>query len=95
MLSRDRSPYGSAQDVNIRAGQRLLVDHGVTVKFAPGRGLHIHGQLLVTGQTNDRVVFTVWENYKDSVSAGYKHKNVGKNARMKLVNGERADTGMV
>ena len=92
VLSRDNSPYVSAQDVVIRAGQRLLVDHGVTVKFAPGTGLDVHGQLLVKGREDDRVVFTLWENYKETRSNGHKYRR-HQEPRIKLTNGDRDDTG--
>ncbi len=59
-LTVDRSPYVASEGLNIQEGSMLEVEAGVIVKFAPGRGVDIHGNLLLQSTENNKITFTLW-----------------------------------
>ncbi len=61
-LTVDRSPYVASEGLNIQEGGMLEVEAGVTVKFAPGRGVDVHGNLLLQSTKDDKITFTLWRD---------------------------------
>ncbi len=61
-LTLDRSPYIASEGLIIHEGGILEVEAGVTVKFAPGHGLGVHGNLTLKGTQTNKVTFTLWSD---------------------------------
>jgi hypothetical protein len=57
-LLKDRSPYVITGNTIVMPGGALLVEPGVTVKFAPARNLKVRGVLAARGTEADPIVFT-------------------------------------
>ncbi|MFO7657376.1 MAG: T9SS type A sorting domain-containing protein [Bacteroidales bacterium] len=72
--TKDHSPYLIKGDVNITAGDSLIIQPGVKVTFAGLYKINVQGYLKATGAKNDSILFTVADT---SVARKYDFKGWG------------------
>ena len=63
-LTLQESPYGAPDGVEIPEGAVLQVEGGVEVRFPPGKGLDVYGDLVLQGNAINPITFTIWEEKK-------------------------------
>ena len=56
-LKADKSPYLVNKDIVVERNMVLVIEQGVKILFAPGTGLHVKGQLAVSGTSDNNVQF--------------------------------------
>lgn len=81
------SPYVASQGIVIEEAGRLHIEAGVEVRFAPGTGLDVHGDLIVNGDVNDPINLTLWD---DGVIT-----NDVDNTELRLTDMDRDDSGIL
>ena len=58
ILSLSDSPYYIENDVLVEEDGELVIQPGVTLKFAPGAGITVRGVLTADGLPDNKIVFT-------------------------------------
>ncbi|XP_033235622.1 protein bark beetle isoform X2 [Drosophila pseudoobscura] len=61
-LRRSESPYLARDDLEVMRGARLTIEPGVTIEFAPTKGLKIKGVLQAVGTPTERIVLKSQSN---------------------------------
>ena len=80
------SPYVAYDDVVVESEATLTIEAGVTVKFAAGKGINVHGRILSDGQSGNPV---------DLMALDPPTWYVENNASIRLVDGDTPDRGKV
>ncbi|XP_043645719.1 protein bark beetle [Drosophila teissieri] len=62
ILRRSESPYLARDDIEVLRGARLTIEPGVTIEFAPTKGLKINGVLQAVGTPTSRIVLRSQSN---------------------------------
>ena len=83
-LTLSDSPYYIENDVLVEAQGELVIEPGVTVKFAPGAGITVRGVLTADGLPDNKIVFT---------SAGETQRQ--ENRTIRLVDGPNVQQGII
>jgi hypothetical protein len=55
--TKENSPYRVVDNCTVADGQWLSIEPGVTVKFAPGLGIIVYGQIAAIGSAAERITF--------------------------------------
>ena len=63
-LSAFNNPYVSEQNVQVPVGGSLIIQPGTVIKFAPGKGLDVHGSIKAQGTEKNKVIFKLWDEKK-------------------------------
>ncbi len=64
-FTKDKSPYVIDCDMEISAGGKLIIEPGVEVYFTDSHSLNVYGELLVNGNSSERVTLTT--NAKEGI----------------------------
>ncbi|EDW76452.2 uncharacterized protein Dwil_GK14651 [Drosophila willistoni] len=62
ILRLSESPYLARDDLEVIRGARLTIEPGVTIEFAPTKGLQVKGVLQAVGTPTSRIVFKSQSN---------------------------------
>ena len=85
ILSLSDSPYYIENDVLVEEDGELVIQPGVTLKFAPGAGITVRGVLTADGLPDNKIVFT---------SSGTETERQ-ENRTVRLVDGPTVQEGIV
>ncbi len=92
----DSSPYQVISNIKVARNQKLRIEPGVVVQFAPGTGFTLLGTLLASGKDNNPIIFTV--NTSEAVPGDWKgllFSGTGaKGSQLKNIVVEYAETGI-
>ena len=84
ILSLSDSPYYIENDVLVEEDGELVIQPGVTLKFAPGAGITVRGVLTADGLPDNKIVFT---------TAGETYRQ--ENRTIRLVDGPTVQQGII
>ena len=84
ILTLSDSPYFIENDVLVEEEGELVIEPGVTVKFAPGAGITVRGVLTADGLPDNKIVFT---------SAGETQRQ--ENRTIRLIDGPNVQQGII